>query len=101
MLSSGSLGLAGSFSARPDISWYPSTPGSPPRSPRRRPLPAGDRGHQAPVVDVLPVEVEREDGKASTVREHMADGADRKSTRLNSSHSCTTRMPSSAWKKQP
>src|SRR3546814_3157377 len=25
---------------------------------------------------------------------------DRKSTRLNSSHSCATRMPSSAWKKQ-
>src|SRR3546814_7963096 len=26
--------------------------------------------------------------------------ADRKSTRLNSSHSCATRMPSSAWKKK-
>src|SRR3546814_5327812 len=27
-------------------------------------------------------------------------GQDRKSTRMNSSHSCTSRMPYSAWKKQ-
>src|SRR3546814_3014855 len=29
-----------------------------------------------------------------------AKGRDRKSTRLNSSHSCASRMPSSAWKKK-
>src|SRR3546814_9274633 len=30
----------------------------------------------------------------------LDDGTDRKSTRLNSSHYCASRMPSSAWKKQ-
>src|SRR3546814_10468517 len=30
---------------------------------------------------------------------HLLEGADRKSTRLNSSHQCASRMPSSACKK--
>src|SRR3546814_4056140 len=31
----------------------------------------------------------------------LDEGEDRKSTRLNSSHYCASRMPSYAWKKQP
>src|SRR3546814_3795051 len=38
-----------------------------------------------------------EEADAESVR---ADCKDRKSTRLNSSHYCASRMPSSAWKKK-
>src|SRR3546814_10020170 len=38
--------------------------------------------------------------RAAARRGHHLPPRDRKSTRLNSSHSCASRMPSSAWKKK-
>src|SRR3546814_7389450 len=39
-------------------------------------------------------------GPAANTRHHAGADEDRKSTRLNSSHSCAARMPSSASKQQ-
>src|SRR3546814_2098617 len=57
----------------------------------------GERGRARHDADLAgPLAVRRHDADLAAPRHHDALRVDRKSTRLNPSHSCASRMPSSA-----